>query len=229
MSCLHARQCGFSRVSSTQSGHAELVPTLPNLQHVAHSRSHAQAHLGAPSAADAVRLNTRSRVGTTQAVVGRACHLRLAHSVCSFSTAAAAITTWCAGEAVKAPAADLSRLRGRAAVLLDAGELKKQHWDPTRGMFLDWGRHTEGVQLQEDASGQVRTWRSARAAQATALLASASSLCCISNHGRCARAKGSSMCVQSGSWHCWRVLQREQVPNFALRPLCWHCAAAQQQ
>jgi len=40
--------------------------------------------------------------------------------------------------------------RTRAAELRDLGALKRLHHHPESGMFLDWGLHTEGVELMRD-------------------------------------------------------------------------------
>lgn len=59
------------------------------------------------------------------------------------------------GTAIRAPKADMQQLHSRDAKLSSLEDLMRHHWDASRGMFLDWGRHTEDVQLQQQADGQV--------------------------------------------------------------------------
>lgn len=48
-------------------------------------------------------------------------------------------------------------LRAMAAPLLDVATLNEQHWDSSRGMYLDWGKHTEQVALERTVVQHPKT------------------------------------------------------------------------
>lgn len=56
------------------------------------------------------------------------------------------------GAAAGAPIAEVEAFRAAAAHLDNFEELKNLHWDAKRGIFADWGTHTEAVALVDNPS-----------------------------------------------------------------------------
>ena len=56
---------------------------------------------------------------------------------------------------MSASASDLHYLRRRHSQLSSLDQLKALHWDSAERMFLDWGSHTEDVELLPAANGEV--------------------------------------------------------------------------
>ena len=66
------------------------------------------------------------------------------------------------GAAVGAPGEQIAALRATAARLRDFDELKRLHWDADRGVFADWGVHTESVTLVDrfvPSTGEIQKVR----------------------------------------------------------------------
>jgi hypothetical protein len=57
---------------------------------------------------------------------------------------------------VDAPKQEMQRLRSQRSRLQDYVKLKELHWDTRTQAFLDWGMHTEAVELSPDPATQVR-------------------------------------------------------------------------
>lgn len=116
------------------------------------------------------------------------------------------------------PQPQMKDLRAIAEPLLDIATLNAQHWDESRQMYLDWGRHTEKVALersvvQHPQTGQAMLGPMKRVAKGKPKLGFVPQFGCVS---MCGCGWG----IKVAAYSALQAIQYTQLPLLLTGTLC---------